>query len=336
MNASVYQGESRAIPRWVVTGLGIGACGRLGAMLLFDLPGPRTHREAPWLLRLPFEVRPVAFILALLAAMALVQFGRRRRQLAWGAVAMACLAYLSESQSVLTGSGEHDLFICGALLLGWLFGVFFARGLDRQLSRPGDLDRDDELGEAGARGTFVAVYLGACASKLLDGGTQWLDGRSLLVHILGQHTFTGGVLDRSLDVVMHHPRIASTLAAVTLLIQASAIVSLFGPRLQTLWSTLIIGFHLNAFLLMGVKYFNPMIAALALAYPWPRILRKLRGRRSMHATVVSPASEVQVAALGLIAKQATAWIVLAWAAAVICWLGIHLNDSATLFTESPR
>lgn len=256
MNAGVYQGESRAIPRWTVTALLIFTCLRLTAMLLFDAPGPRTHGEAPAPVRWPYEFRPLAAMLATLGIFALVQFGRRRHPLAWGAVAMAALIYLTESQAALTGSYERDLFVCGALFAGWLFGVGFARGLDRQFARPNEPDCQDELGEAGARGAFVAIYVGACTSKLLEGGTRWADGRNLLSHVLSQHTFTGGALDGYLAFVLRHAWLASVFAVATLLIQAGMVLTLVGPRLQMLWAALILGFHLNAFLLMGVKYFT--------------------------------------------------------------------------------
>ena len=249
---------------------------------------------------------------------------------------MALLAYLSASQAVLTGNDERDLYICGALLVGWLFGVLFGRRLDRRLARASNPDRDDELGEAGARGAFVAVYLGACTSKLLEAGGSWLDGRNLLSHVVSQHEFTGGVLDRYLTVVLDHPRLADVFAAATLFIQAGMLLYLVGPRLRMLWGGLVIGFHLNAYLLMGVKYFNPIFAALALSYPWPRILRRLRGAPAIQPASAAPRSDTEPGALSAVAWQATGWVVLAGVAAVVVWWGVHARDSASLFVERPH
>jgi hypothetical protein len=322
MNAGVYEGESRAIPRWTVTVLLIQASVRFASILLAETPGARTDRDAPMLLRLPFEVRPITVVLTALAIFALVQFGRRRHPLAWGGVAMGVLLYLSRAQVALTGSDEHDLTICGALLAGWLFGILFARSVDRRLGRARDPDRDDALGEAGARGTFVAVYVGAFTSKVLEAGTHWSDGRNLLAHMVSQHQFTGGILDAYLGYVLQHPDVATLFAASALVIQAGMLLSLVGPRLQMIWAALIVGFHLNAFLLMGVKYFNPIVAVIALSYPWPRIVRRLRGGTRDRPAPIPAASDAEAAAVMSVARRAAAWMAVAGAIALIVRVGV--------------
>ncbi len=111
---------------------------------------------------------------------------------------------------------------------------------------------------------------------------------------------------------------------------------LVSPRLQMICAALVIGFHLNAYLLMGVKYFAPIVAALALSYPWPRILRRIRGAPATKPAPATQPSNAEIAALGDVARRAMGWVVLAAATAVLLWLGLHFNDSAELLFEHPH
>ena len=331
MSASVYAGESRAIPRWTV--LIVALLGTVGHtwMLLFEPRSGHTRADSPFFLVWPAEHRALAIAIALVVVVSISQIARRRH-LGWGVAGLSALAWLSESQAALTGFQERHLFVGGAALTGWIFGLAFSHALDRKLVRPSDPRRDDAFGEAGAAGVFAANYLGAVTSKLLTSGLGWADSSSFLSTLVGRHTFTGGMLDSLLAVVIAHPALARGLALFTLAIQASAILFLLGPRLRMLSGTLLIGFHVGAFALMGVKYALSIVIALALSYPWPRWIRALT--RSWPAPVPEDAASVaESLALPDVARQAASWIAVAGGLALASWLTIHADDATRLFVE---
>jgi hypothetical protein len=333
MSASVYQGESRAIPRWTILVLLIKSCIDMTAMILFDSPHGRTRANVPVWLRLPWTYRPLAVALALLVLYALIQFGRRRREVLWGTTALSVLVYLNESQAAYTGSEERMFFLCGAGFAGWLFGTLFAKALEARAGQPPNVSREDELGEAGAAGAFVATYLEAFASKLILSGTRWGEGSRLLSIIVGRHSFSGGLLDGYVLFVVAHPSLATFLALGTLFIEGSMVLYLVGPRLRMTWGALIFGMHLNIYLLMGVKYFVSMIIALALSFPWPRILRRLRGQSSGAPNVDPPLSVEERGALRPVAWRAAGWMAVVGWLSLLLWFGVHADDSTRLFVE---
>ena len=335
LSASVYEGESRAIPRWTVVVLCLLATVGLTWMLLFDSPGSRTRTDAPFFLQWPSQVRSLAVGMALFVAFALVQFGRRRA-LGWGIAGLVVVSWLGESQAAFTGYQERHLFACGAVFAGWVFGVAFSQALARELGQPGDPRRDDAFGEAGAAGVFVANYLGACTSKLLASGFGWADAASLLSTLVGRHTFSGGFFDSLLTFLLAHPSLAHLLALTTLAIQAGSVLYLVGPRLRMLWGTLIIGFHVGAFVLMGVKYFFSILIAVAFSYPWPRLLRRVRGLPWAPPEGDPPLTEGERAALPRVVIRAAGWIAVAGCLALASWLTIHADDSTRLFLEPAR
>jgi hypothetical protein len=335
MSASVYQGESRALLRWAVVVLLLKTTVHMTAMVLFESPSPRTRLDAPFLLRFPFEFKPLSAALGLFAVFAVVQFGRRRDPLKWGTAALLVLVWLSEIQAAYTGFNERMFIYSGAVFAGWLFGSFFSRALDRHLGRANDPARDDAMGEAGAAGTLVAIYVGASASKLIESGADWADGGHFLGQILTRHTFSGSPFDL-VEVMLVQPWIGSLFAHLTLVFQCGMLLYLVSPRLRMLIATMMIGFHLGTYWMMGVKYFDSALYLLVFSYPWPRILRRLRGGPAAPPLPEAAPTKAEVDALIPTAQQAARWLGAVGAATLLLWFGIHHDDSKTLLVETGR
>jgi hypothetical protein len=231
---SPYDGHSRAPLR---VGLSIvGAWDAVG--LLVQLHG-HPHAVA---LRAVVVVAFVGFVL----------FASRRATLLGGIVAVAALAVLSESQAAFVGSPMRAYYFSGALTLGWTFGVAFARGLSSLGRR---VDGEERFGEIGSVATLAATYAGAASSKLLLGGSEWIDGNHLRAiiasqHAIGDHT----ILGRYAALVVDHGRVALLLGALAVVVQLGAVALLATPRIRAAWSVLLLAFHLNVWLLAGILY----------------------------------------------------------------------------------
>lgn len=332
MNASVYQGESRALQRWTIVAMLVVVTVVITATLLFEHSGLHSLRNPPWVLRLPYLFRPLAFVLGAVALYGLVQTGRRRATTRWGVVSLLLLAYLKESQAALTGYEIRDVYICGGVFGGWIFGEAVSRALDERLGRQSDPARDNAFGEAGATGVFAAVYLGAFFSKLIDTGLSWGDGASLLAVVLGRHRFShgGDILDSYLLAVTAHPTIATVMAIATLAIQGGMVLFLVSPRLRMVMGTLVIAFHLNAFLLMGVRYIEPMILGAVFSYPWPRILRRFRaGERAVAPAPERLVADEEAPAFREVTRDAAWWVGMVGAVTLLLWIAVHWSDPST-------
>jgi hypothetical protein len=207
--------------------------------------------------------------------------------------------------------------------------------LDARIGRPSDPSREDALGEAGAAGVFAAVYLGAFVSKVIGGVAGWGEGPSLLAVVLGRHKFAheSTLVDRSLFYVAAHPGIATTVALTTLAIQGGMFCYLLSPRLRILFGTLVIAFHVNGFVFMGVRYVEPIILALLFSYPWPRIVRRLRGLPPKPREVERLFDDADIPALKWVAKRATTWVAAAFAVTLAVWFTFHWDDRKHLLLE---
>lgn len=337
INASVYQGESRAFPRWVVTGIMIVNIVWITGMLLVEKPGA-VHgiRDPLAILQVPYQFRPLAFVLGLFCLYGAIQFGRRRSQVKWGVSVLLVFAYLKLSQFELTGYEIRDVFISGAVLGGWVFGVFFSQTLDARLGRSSDPDRDDALGEAAAAGVFAAVYVGAFVSKMLDTGLSWAEGSNLLATVVSRHPFqhSGGLLDYYLNAIILHPVWANAFAVATVCIQGGMVLYLVSPRWRMVMGALVIGFHLNALLLMNVHYFGPMLLSLAFSFPWPLIIRRLRGGRTVATSSKDAVPTLEDdPALRWVVKRSVRWVIAIGWVVLLQWAIIHWNDDHHLFSE---
>lgn len=328
MSASVYTGESRALVRAIVLLFGARLAVTKTVVLSLDTMGVHSIKNAQWLLRLPFEFRPLAVMLGALALWGVVQVARRRSPVRWGIITTCVLMYMKESATVLTGFESWDDSIAGGVFLAWIFGIAFARELDRRMKRASTPTRDDAFGEAAATGMFAAVYVGAGTSKLLSSGLSWTEGSNLLATIVSRHTFPAnpGLFDRYLDFLIAHPGLATVFAMATLGIQLGAVLYLVSPPLRMVWGTLIVGFHFNVWVLMGVRYFEPMLFALVASYPWPAILRRLRGQRSGAAAVTTPAESPSMpppAILRATVRTSLQWVVVTLGVSIAAWLALR-------------
>jgi hypothetical protein len=278
--------------------------------------GPLAHPGAPgWLLGLGGRVAPAAALAALaLVALALFCAGRRSITvaIAAGAVGLGALALLTEACAALAGGPARNRFLSGAMLLGWIVGLLWAR-----LHAIGDRARAERLGEAGAAAALAATYAAAGLSKLLAAGAGWADAAHLRAVILSHRGPSGiAALDGYVRLVVEHPSLARALAGAAVAIQAGSLLYLAHPRLRMLWGALIIGFHLNVQALTGIGYYEATFLAGLFSFPWGRL-----GRRRGSEEEEGPAVRRGVVGAALVAIAAL--IVIALLSGVRDYTGLH-------------
>jgi len=231
---SPYDGHSRAPLR---VGLAVVGAGDAVGLVLQSHGAPH----------------PLALGAAVLVAfVGFALFASRRATLAGALVGVGALAILSERQAAHVGSPMRAFYFSGALTLGWAFGVAFARGVSG-LGRT--VAGEERFGEIGSVATLAATYTGAGSSKLLLGGSEWLDGNHLRAVIAAQHVVgDASILGRYAALVVDHGRVALVLGALAVLVQLGAVALLGAPRIRATWSALLLGFHLQVWLLAGILY----------------------------------------------------------------------------------
>ncbi|AKT43782.1 hypothetical protein [Chondromyces crocatus] len=298
MSASPYQGASRAPLR-----VSLAVVAALDAIVLGGTvaKGQALSEEVPrvwrWLSGSPLAAWGVAVV----ALGALAAFARRWRPLVSGAVALGALACLVATVEHITGGARRSFYLSGAMLLGWLVGLAYARSLghgDTPMGRTASARSPAEirphtgeprgrriwpeeiLAEAGATAALAATYVNGASSKLLSGGVEWADGVALrsLVVTSTFHASGEGWLDAYKRVVVEQPVLAQGLAGAALLIQLGSASMLVDRRLRVLWGTLLLGFHANVLLLTGIHYGSAMLLLLVWSYPWPGMISWVRRR----------------------------------------------------------
>jgi hypothetical protein len=241
----------------------------------FARPGPGAHATT-----LPLQLvqqDAVAVPLTLAGLAALVLFARKPAQILPGAVALAIMTILSESHTALTGSTSHFQFAPAATLLGWLCGLVYAWCLERRRASAAEAPRVDgeALAEAGAVAVLAATYVNAGASKLLQSGVAWADGATLDAAILSLHRVDdGSALGAYARWLVEHPGASRAFGAASLIIEAGAFLYVARPWLRMLWGALILSFHVNVALLLGIPYVLSWATVLLFSFPWPRIARR--------------------------------------------------------------
>jgi hypothetical protein len=256
-------------------------------------PAARSSAHTPGFLLAFGEQPPLAFGVALAGGAALALFALGRSPRVSGVVALAALGTLVEAHAALLGGPMRVFFHTGAALFGWCLGALCTS----------DGETRDAFGRAGATGAVAATYLGAAASKWLSGLDTWLAPGPLQAVVLSQHRVGGGsVLDAYARFVGGAPKVALALAAVTLVIQAGAFLMLFGPRLRAAWAALLLGFHVNVWLLTGIVFPQAMVLLLVLGAP-ARSQPSLAGARPAPVRVLAAALAVGVALLVAAAVQ---------------------------------
>jgi hypothetical protein len=233
-----------------------------GPSLHFARPGPGATGRV---LRL-VQQDAVVVLLTLAGLAALVLFARRASRLVPGAVALGIMTIFSEAHTALAGSTSHFQFAVAATLLGWLCGLGYARRFDRR-----GLD-EEALAEAGAVAMLAATYVNAGLSKLVQSGVGWADGATLDAAILSLHRVDdAGALGAYARFLVEHPGASRALGGASLIIEAGAFLYVARPWLRMLWGALILSFHLNVLLLLGIPYVLSWATVLLFSFPWPRI-----------------------------------------------------------------
>jgi hypothetical protein len=266
MDASTWRGLPRGPLR---AGPALVAAADLVALVRTvhtTVPSDLTRADAPAFLRTG-AANPILLVPVVLVGLAgLLGFGRGHRVLAAGSVALACLAYLSESHAALVGGPARSFYASGAALLGWLAGAAGARSLGWE----GRLA--NRLGEACAAAALAATYVAATLGKLLESGPAWADPQRLRGIVLAQHGVGGSsLLDAWARLVIESPTAGQALALATLVVQGGAFLYLAGPRLRLLWGSLLLAFHASVFLLTGIPYVEAAALLTLFTFPWARL-----------------------------------------------------------------
>lgn len=222
-----------------------------------------------------------AVALLVVGVTALIAILRDRRPLSWGVVIMICMALVEEYTLEIEGSPSHNFFYPGSMLFGWLAGLAFARECERQgASGASSGALREATAEAGAIGVLAALYVGSGVSKLLEAGLGWVDPFHLRATLLMQKGLADGPWVTALrELVIQHPLLSQYLSAAALVIELGGFVLLFRRPLRLLWGLLILGFHLQVFVLAGIPYLEPMLLVPLFTFPWPAIADRVAGRR---------------------------------------------------------
>lgn len=274
MTTSPWDGRSRTPLRVGVALVSAFDACLMGTHVMTGHPDSRSVTGAGAWVFLELVGRPVVVVPLILAVLAgLVMFARRRRPLLSGAVALLGLAVLSTTLTFLQGHASRNFYTCGAVLFGWLCGEVAARGAAGE-SRTSHLDA---WAEAGAAGAFAATYFAAGTSKMLASGLVWAEASSLQSLVLSQHAIADGSwLGVYAGAIAHSRALAMTLTISTLVVELGAFAYVLGSKPRMLWGALIIGFHVNVFLLTGIPYVENVLLAGLLSFPWPLLPRRAR------------------------------------------------------------
>ncbi len=267
--------------------------------------------DLPWTL---LGSRPCLAILVAAVAVAMVRFARDRTPLASGVAALAAMAILEKTESMVKFSGhEHNVYFGGAVLAGWIFGRLFARELRWLTAAPAPLE--DWLAQAGALAGMVVPYIDAGLSKITHSGPRWADATVLQSTILTNHPVDdASPLSAYARFIVQHADVARALSVATLIIQLGSIVYLLGPRARKVWGTLLITFHANVTLTtLDIFYLQALILLFAFSYGWVRL-----DERPAAAIEVEPKSVKAVAiwfCVRVVGAAAVAWFL--WACGIV-------------------
>ncbi|MFO0548832.1 MAG: hypothetical protein U0271_10615 [Polyangiaceae bacterium] len=268
MIRSPWDGANRSVVRVALACvLGVDVIGL--AISIAETPASAvSHPMAPRAL-LALGGRPLWVAPLALATLGALFVFARKRSFAAGVGALVLLAALAEAQAALLDGPMRVFFTSGAVLLGWLLGTAIA-------GRAPVAERD-RFAEAGAVGALAATYANAATSKLLASGISWADANTLRAIVLTQRGLgEGSPLSFYARAVVEHPNLAYTLAAATLIIQATALFYPWTPLTRAVWGTLLIGFHLNVWALTPIVFPQAMALLALFSYPWPRLVARLR------------------------------------------------------------
>jgi hypothetical protein len=285
--ATLYDGMSRAPLRVGVALVGCVDAIGLAVQIHRTAKSELSHPAAPrFLLALHEEPITLAAIVAV-AISCFVAFARRRCSVTTGLLALLALAVLSESHAALVGGPARSFYVIGAVTLGWVFGLAYARGVSSGGLRRAAAN-EERLAEIGAVGMFAATYVGAAASKLILGGTDWANSNHLRAIVASQHPVgDSSLLGIYANAVVNHGGLSEAFGLATLVVQFGAFMLLISPTTRKVWTLAILGFHLNVLLLVHILYAESVVIAVLFGFPWPMLVARLR-RRALLPSVEAP------------------------------------------------
>lgn len=329
--SSPYDGHGRAGLRVV-----------LAAVLAFDTllvshfladvrPGPASHPHAPsWLLFFAGRMGAVALV-ATVAIASLVAFARRASSLLPGWLALGCVGLLVEAHAACIEGPYRIFFSGGAAMFGWLVGATYAR------ARGSDAPSAERHAELGAAAGLAATYVDAFVSKTMAGGLGWTDADSLRAVVLTQHHVDGSwPTNVYAAAVADHAWLAGTLVTLTVAAQASAFAYPWHRVTRAVSGTLLLAFHANTAILTPLFFPQAMVLLLALSFPWPAIVARLRRRRATEAEtrIASTAGPTRTSGAVLVGVLAAAALI-AWVSPLRSYTLAHHRHGSGSAVDTP-
>lgn len=283
MITSPYDGLSRAPLRVGLAAVSVADALGLAAQIQQTAPNDLSYPAAPGFLLALHDHSLARGGVTAIAIMCSVSFGRGRAVIASGLGALAALGLLSESHAALVGEPARNFYTAGAMMLGWVFGLVYARGLkDRGLRLPAP--DEERLAEFGAIGALAASYVGAGVSKLLRG--SFAEVNHLRGMVVSQHPVgDASPLGLYARAVAEHGSLSQALSILTLVVQLSAFLLVVSPTLRRASTLGIVGFHLNVLFLAHILYIEALFLVLLFGLPWPTIVARLLGRPAANRPV---------------------------------------------------
>ena len=270
LGRSFWDGRTRVVLRVGLAITGLANLVSIALRVAQDHAGPQAHPLAPaWLTGLGGH--PLAWLVALVAAVGFVQFMRKPGQWLAGGVALAGMALLVEVNAACNDGPMRHYFAPGLALWGWLAGLLFARMLGGTARAHGPwLERHAEMGAVAALG---ANYVDAVISKMRHVGPDWADATTLRAIVLSHHTIDDASWSGQYTAwVGHSPEVAHALSVATLVVQGSACLLVLGGWVRLLAGLAIVAFHTNVQMLAEIGYAPARAMLLLLCVPWPQLV----------------------------------------------------------------
>ncbi len=130
---------------------------------------------------------------------------------------------------------------------------------------------------------LALAYASAAASKLANGGLDWLNGYTLQYYLLGD----GLLWNRPLGILLAQSHVlCAVLSWVALIFEATFFLVLIFPRLAWIYIPLGAAFHIGIYLAQWAPFFS-FIALYSAFVPWTRVLQSLSRSKSNHRNSLS-------------------------------------------------
>ena len=220
---------------------------------------------------LPFEP-DVAFVLAhsplmnlslgVIALWALWVFARAPGRALAGLIALVPIAILVATYSRAV-SGFHGHFLhAGAVMFGWIAGLWLAR------LRTRDLEVRERLACVGAVAALAATHFNAGIAKLVGLGSDaiapWTIQLSLIMdHQAGTTSWT----DPLWQPVLASSALASVVALFFIIAELGAPLMVLGPRPRRIWGSVLVAYHGVMSVLFGMVFLEALVLLVVFMAP---------------------------------------------------------------------